>query len=125
MKFPKEKIYLSLAILLIVLITVVIPYFAKGWLVAETGKLEILPFWGVIIAIGLARKWRHIRKVALAAFALPMAFSLFMLLQNPGEWGFYFWAFSNALLLFILWSGTMKAYFEKNQNHVSGASINL
>lgn len=122
MKTSKENIYLSLGLFLILLITVVIPYHAKGWLVAETGKLEILPFWGIIIAVGLTRKWRHIRKAALAAFALPMTASLFLLYQNFSERGYYLLAFSNALLLWILWSRTMKIYLEKDKSTVYGIS---
>lgn len=97
---------------LLLLITVVIPYYFKTWFVEPTGNIKIAPFFGFVAAVGILfrRNWAHTAAIALAVFVLVL--SAFSAAGNPGKPGFWVLSTLSILLLSVLhFSRRLKQYF--------------
>ena len=97
---------------LLLLITVVIPYYFKTWFVEPTGNIKIAPFFGFVAAVGMLfrRNWAHTAALALAVFVF--ALSTFSAAANPGKPGFWVLSALSMLLMGVLYfSRRLKSYF--------------
>ncbi len=103
-----------LAAALMVVITVVLPFYFKTWFVEETGNIRLLPAVGPLLAVAMLLRWSPARKIALFFFAVGLVFSLLGLAraEAPFQAGYAFLVALHVFLLWTLWRDGVKQYVE-------------
>lgn len=110
---PKPLVAALTAVAIILLITVVLPFYFKTWFVQETGNIQILPALGPILALGLLLRW-PVRKLAIGCFAIGLCFSMygFVLADASFYAGYALLVVLHVFLFWILMSDGLKAYLD-------------
>lgn len=112
--FTQKPLFAALtAVSIILLITVVLPFYFKTWFVHETGNIRILPAIGPILALGLLLRW-PVRKLLLGFFAIGFCFSLlgFSFMDPSFYAGYALLVVLHLFLFWVLMSDGLKAYLD-------------
>jgi hypothetical protein len=95
----------------LVFITTFLPFYFKTWFVEPTGNIEMAPFFGVLLAVGIVLRSRLAHKGAILLFVFLALASLISLSGHPEKPGFWLvLILSIVLALLLVFSKKLKAY---------------
>ena len=96
---------------LMVFVTNILPFYFKTWFVEPTGNIQIAPFFGFVLALGilLRKQWARQGSMMLAVFLMAVSLSNIISFspQKPGYWVVL--ALSAVLLYGLVFSKNLRA----------------
>lgn len=100
---------LFVCVALILFVTNILPFYFKTWFVEPTGNIQIAPFFGFAVALGLLLRSKWARDGAILLFVFIAVMSLFSWVEQPAKPGYgVVLALSIAVLYLLMSSKRLK-----------------